>query len=95
MIPWTVALLAPLAMGISRQGYWSRLSFSPPGDLPNLGTEPTFPASLALAGGFFTVVASGKPPLITLAPKCKELLCVFPVLDMLRQRSKYVLQGKK
>ena len=92
---WTVALLAPLSMGISRQEYWSRLSFSPPGDLPKPGTEPTFPASLALAGGFFTLVASGKPPLITLVPKCKELLCVFPVLDMLKQRSKYVLQGKK
>ena len=75
-IPWTVALLAPLLMGISRQEYWSRLSFSPPGDLPKEGIEPTFPASLALAGGFLTIMASGKPPLITLAAKCRAAMRV-------------------
>jgi len=30
--------------------------FSFPGDLPNLGIEPTSLVSLALAGGFFTAV---------------------------------------
>ena len=38
---WTVALQAPLSMGFPRQGYWSGLSFPPPGDLPNLGIFPT------------------------------------------------------
>ena len=30
--PWTVAHEAPLSMGFSRQGYWSRLPCSPPRD---------------------------------------------------------------
>ena len=29
--PWTVAHQAPLSMGFSRQEYWSRLPFPPPG----------------------------------------------------------------
>ena len=37
-----------------RQKYWSGLTFPPPGDLPNPGTEPESPVSPALAGGFFT-----------------------------------------
>ena len=41
--PWTVAHQAPLSMGFSRQEYWSGLSFSSPGDLPNPGIEPTPP----------------------------------------------------
>ena len=43
VIPWTVARQAPLSMGFSRQEYWSGLPFSPPGDLPDLGVEPTSP----------------------------------------------------
>ena len=42
---WTVALQAPLSMGVSRQEYWSGLPFPSPGDLPNPGIEP---GSLAL-----------------------------------------------
>ena len=42
--PWTVTCQAPLSMVFSRQEYWSRLSFPSPGDLPNLGIEPTSPA---------------------------------------------------
>ena len=30
-------------MEFSRQEYWSGLPFSPPGDLPNPGIEPTAP----------------------------------------------------
>ena len=45
MTPWTVAHQAPLSMGFPRQEYWSGLSFSPPEDLPDPGTEPM---SLAL-----------------------------------------------
>ena len=37
---WTVAHQAPLYMGFSRQEYWSRLPFPPPGDLPDPGIEP-------------------------------------------------------
>ena len=31
-------------MAFSRQEYWSGLPFSPPGDLPNPGIQPEFPA---------------------------------------------------
>ena len=41
-------------MEFSRQEYWSRLSFPPPGDLPNPGIEPASLISPALAGKFFT-----------------------------------------
>ena len=41
-------------MGFSRQEYWSGLPYSPPGDPPNPGIEPTSLESPALAGGFFT-----------------------------------------
>ena len=49
--PWAVAHQAPLFMGF-------RLPFPSPGALPNPGMEP---ASLALAGRFFTAEPPGKP----------------------------------
>ena len=58
MTPWAVAHQAPLSRGFPRQEYWSGLLFPPPGDLPDPGIEP---ASLALAGGFFTTEPPGKP----------------------------------
>ena len=42
--PWTVAHQAPPSMGFSRQEYWSGLPFASPGDLPDPGIEPRFPA---------------------------------------------------
>ena len=57
-IPWTVARQAPLAMGFSRQEYWSGLPFPPPGDLPDPGIEPACPA---VSGRFFTTETPGKP----------------------------------
>ena len=42
--PWSVALQAPLSMGLSRQEYRSGLPFPSPGDLPDPGTEPGSPA---------------------------------------------------
>ena len=38
--PWTVAHQVPLFMGFPRQGYWSGLPFSPPGDLLDQGSNP-------------------------------------------------------
>ena len=61
-IPWTVACRAPLSMGFSRQEHWSGLLCPPPGDLPNLGIEPTSLTSPALAGGFFTASATWEAP---------------------------------
>ena len=64
--PWTVAHQAPLSMGFPRQEYWSGLPFPSPGDLPDPGIKPTFPAS---AGKFFT----NEPPGVTLIKKKKKL----------------------
>ena len=43
-ILWTIACQAPLSMGLSRQEYWSGLTFPSPGDLPRSGIEPGSPA---------------------------------------------------
>ena len=56
---WTVAHHFPLSMRSPRQEYWSGLLFHSPGDIPNPGMEPVFPA---LAGGLFTTESPGKPP---------------------------------
>ena len=59
--PWAVPHETPLTMEFSRQEYLSGVPFSTPGDISNLGIEPTSLASSALAGGFFTTVPPGKP----------------------------------
>ena len=47
--PWTVAYQASPSMGFSRQEYWSGLLFPSPGDLPDPGIKPGFPALQANA----------------------------------------------
>ena len=37
---WTVARQVPLSMEFSRQEFWCKLPFPPPGDLPNPGIKP-------------------------------------------------------
>ena len=44
MTPWTVAHLALLSVGFSRQEYWSGLPFPSPGDLPDPEIELWSPA---------------------------------------------------
>ena len=55
---WTVACQAPRFMGFSRQECWSKLPCPLPGHLPNPGTKPVPLMSPALAGGFFTTIAT-------------------------------------
>ena len=45
-------------MEFSRQNYWNRLLFPPPGDLPHPGIKPMSLASPALVGGFLTTEPS-------------------------------------
>ena len=45
----------------SREKYCSGLPFFPPGDIPNLGIEPTSPVSPASAGRLFMTEPHGKP----------------------------------
>jgi len=58
MTLWTVACQVPLAMGFSRQEYWTGLECPPPGDFPNPGITPGSPA---WTGGFITTEPPGKP----------------------------------
>ena len=53
---------APLSMGFFRQEYWSGLPVPSPGDLPDPGIETESLASLALAGGFFTISTIWEAP---------------------------------
>ena len=57
--PQTIACQAPLSVAFSRQGYWSGLPLSTPGDLPDPGIELKSLGSPALPGGFFTTVPPG------------------------------------
>ena len=63
--PWTIIYQAPLSMEFSRQEYWRRFPFPPPGDLPDPGIEPT---SCALAGELFITEPPGNaiPPRLCL-----------------------------
>ena len=45
MTLWTAAHQTPLSMGLSRKEHWSGLPYSPPGDLPDPGTETASPAA--------------------------------------------------
>ena len=53
---WTIAHQTPLSMKLSRQEYWSELSFLSPGDLPDPGIKLTSPA---LGARFFTTDPPG------------------------------------
>ena len=64
---WTVPRQAPLAMGFSRQEYWSGLP-CPPENLPNPGIKSTSLTSPAQAGKFFVTGTTWEapPPIHTL-----------------------------
>ena len=51
-----------LSMGLSRKEYWSGLPFPSPGNLPNPGIEPVFPASLLHCRWTFHHCATGERP---------------------------------
>ena len=72
--PWIVAHQAPLSMGFSRHEYWSGLSFSSLGDLPDPRIKP---ASPTLAGRFFTAEPLGKTETIFM----EDLLCASSILS--------------
>ena len=59
---WTVACQASLAMGFSRQEYWSGLPCLPPENLPNPGIDHVSFVSPALANEFFTTNTTWEAP---------------------------------
>ena len=64
VIPWKVTCCAPLSLRFSRQEYWSRLLFPPPGDLPNQGIKPVSPVFPAQAGRFITEPPRKSPNIV-------------------------------
>ena len=58
---WTLAHQFPLTMGLSRQAYWSGFLWPPPGDLPDLGLEPTSLTSLYQQAGSLPLAPLGDP----------------------------------
>ena len=60
MAPWTVAHMALLTMGFSRQEYWHELPFPVPEDLPDPGIQLASLVTPALAGGFLTTTPPGR-----------------------------------
>ena len=57
-----IAHQARLSMRFSKQGYWSGLPCTPPGNLPDPGMEPASLTSPSLAGRFFTTSTTWKAP---------------------------------
>ena len=63
IIPRTIVCQLPLSKELSRPKYWRRLTFLSQGDLSDPGIVPASfasPASLALAGTFFTIWVTGE-----------------------------------
>ena len=77
--PWTVSPWGlhgtPLSMGFSRQEHWNGMPCPLPGHLPNPGIEPVSVMSSALAGRFFTTIATWGA-----LPSCYLQPILFPIL---------------
>ena len=54
---WSVALQAPLSMGLSKKEYWSGLPCAPPRDFPDPGIEPASHV-FCIGGRLFTIWAT-------------------------------------
>ena len=65
--PWTVAHQAPPSLEFSRQEFWSRVLFPPPGDLLNPGIKPASLASPLLAVRFLTTSTTWEAPFMSVA----------------------------
>ena len=74
----TVALLASLAMGFSRQEYWSMWPCPPPGNLPDPSIEPASLMPPALAGRFFTTAAAAAKSHQSCPTLCDPMDCSPP-----------------
>ena len=59
----TIAHQVPLSMGFSRQAYWSRLPWPPPGDLPGLRIKPVSPKSTWIGRWVLYTRATWEAPL--------------------------------
>ena len=88
--PWTAACQAPLFKGFSRQEYWSGLPCPSPGDLPDPGIEPRYPA---LQADSLTSEPPGKPKTEwrrAFLEVCQDSFCLF-VFDLCASHAKFSL----
>ena len=76
----TAARQAPPSMGFSRQEYWTGLPCPSPGDLPNPGMEPRFPA---LQADSLPAEPPGKPK-NTRVGSLSVLQWIFPTQELNR-----------
>ena len=85
-ILWTVNCQPHLSMEFSRQGYWSGLPLSPPGDLPNSGIEPESPAPPALQADSLPLNQWGGPysSLLDIPVHYREAQATEPVAGVIR-----------
>ena len=69
-----IALQFPLSMGFSRQEYWSELPCPLPGDLPDPGIEPAFPAAPTLQADSLPLSHWGSPMRLINAKNIHEFI---------------------
>ena len=74
-IPWTEEPGRLQSMGFSRQEHWNGMPCPLPEDLPDPGIEPVSVMSHALAGRFFTTIATWGA-----LPSCYLQPILFPIL---------------
>ena len=65
---------------ILQEEYWGRLTFPPPGELPDPGIEPASLTSPALAAGFFTTSATWEVHPRILTDKVDGAVLVLQIL---------------
>ena len=83
--PMEIACQAPLSMGFSRQEYWGRLPFPPPGNLPDPGIKPAPLKSPAFAGQLLTTSTNWEAHLAHTRLKNSKCLQGLIPLEALRK----------
>ena len=80
VVPGSIAHQVPVSMEFSRQEYWSRLLFPPPGDLSDPVIEPRSPALLA-----------DSLPSATREASCQKTLDICKVYSFLLRKTQLLL----
>ena len=77
--PWTAAYQALLSMGLSRQEYWSGLSFPSPGDLHDSEIKPGSPA---LQADSYPLHHQRSPPAYVHDASGSSCIFIAPLLEL-------------
>ena len=83
--PLTAARQAPLALGFSRQEYWSGFPFLSPGDLPDPDIKPRSPT---LAGRYFIPSHQKSQPSLLTFPQNQKPTFLFSLISVHCQQNK-------